>query len=175
MQLVHEYATVTTVRFKEGAVEAVVEHFHEAEKLLGSKDGVFNCDGSGIVQFFAPITARFVLYNPKAGAEDASFVGSDGRAELEFKRFVGFDRHGGELTGDINVTADEGANGETEGGGSGGAPAGDCHPNQMKYIACALRTRLISLSRWLEGENGSRSSSTSGGDDGGGPSTATWR
>ena len=46
---------------------------------------------------------------------------------------------------------------------------------ELKSLACALRTRLISLSRWLEGENGSRSSSTSGGDDGGGPSTATWR
>ena len=123
MQLVHEYATVNTVRFKEGAVEAVVEHFHEAEKLLGSKDGVFDREGSGIVQFFAPITARLVLYNPKASSEDVAFVGSDGRAELEFKKFVGKDRHGGELTGELNVNDLPIADGG-EGGGDGGEGGG---------------------------------------------------
>ena len=146
MRLVHKYA-VSTVRLREGAIEAVMENMDQAGRLLGNKTGVFNRGGSGKVQFFPPITARWVLFNPKANSDDAGWVGAEGRAELEFKRFVGFDRHGGELTGDINVTADEGANGETEGGGSGGAPAGDCHPNQMKYIACAPRTRLISLSR----------------------------
>ena len=175
LQLVHTYATLCTARFKEGVVEAVMDNFQQAENLLGSKDGVFRVEGSGRVQLFPPITARWLLYNPKSAADTAGF-GTEGRAELEFKRFVCFDRHGGELTGDINVTADEGANGETEGGGSGGAPAGDCHPNQMKYIACAPRTRLISLSRWPEGETGSRSSPTSGGGGGGGgPSTAIWR
>ena len=175
MRLVHKYA-VSTVRLREGAIEAVMENMDQAGRLLGNKTGVFNRGGSGKVRFFSPITARWVLFNPKANPDDAGWVGAEGRAELEFKRFVGFDRHGGELTGDINVTADEGANGETEGGGSGGAPAGDCHPNQMKYIACAPRTRLISLSRWPEGETGSRSSPTSGGGGGGGgPSTAIWR
>ena len=161
MRLVHKYA-VSTVRLREGAIEAVMENMDQAGRLLGNKTGVFNRGGSGKVQFFPPITARWVLFNPKANPDDAGWVGAEGRAELEFKRFVGFDRHGGELTGDINVTADEGANGETEGGGSGGAPAGDCHPNQMKYIACAPRTRLISLSRWPENDTGCRSSSTFG-------------
>ena len=141
MQLVHEYATVTTVRFKEGAVEAVVEHFHEAEKLLGSKDGVFNCDGSGIVQFFAPITARFVLYNPKAGAEDASFVGSDGRAELEFKKFVGKDRHGGELTGEFDADDPPITDGGGSGGGRGGG-AGLSGGGAGSNIPCIVHNRL---------------------------------
>jgi hypothetical protein len=131
LQLVTMFATVSNVRFKEGAVEAVVEHFPQAEKLLGSKDGVFNREGSGIVQLFAPITARWVLYNPKAGAEDTAYVGSGGRAELEFNRFVGMDRNGGELTGDLNRNDRFSAlTSKGGGGGSGGAPAGDCHSNQ---------------------------------------------
>ena len=129
LQLVREFATVSSVRMKEGAVEAVVDNFELAENLIGNKDGVFNRGGSGIVQFFGPITARWVLYNPKATPEDATYVGVGGRAELEFSRFVSFDRMGGELTGDINVkdcpNADGGADGETEGGGSGGAPTGE--------------------------------------------------
>jgi hypothetical protein len=131
LQLVHKYATVTTVRFKEGAVEAVVQHFHEAEKLLGSKDGVFNCGASGIIQFFSPITARLVLYNPKVGPEDYAYIGSDGRAEIEFKKYVGMDRHGGELTGEINGNTILIADGdEGGGGGDSGAAAGECRYNQ---------------------------------------------
>ena len=123
MQLVHKYAIVAAVRFKEGAIEAVMQQFHLAEELLGNIDGVFDCKGHGMVQLYAPITARWVLYNPNANAEDNNFVGSTGRAEIEFSRFVGMDRHGGELTGDINVkdrpAANGGADGEAEGGCSG--------------------------------------------------------
>ena len=149
MQLVHKYAIVAAVRFKEGAIEAVMQQFHLAEELLGNIDGVFDCKSSGIVQLYAPITARYVLYNPKALEEDTNFVGSTGRAELEFSRFVGMDRMGAELTGDINVkddadvsrvvtddaAPDGGADGEAEGGCSGGASAGDCHSNQRKSAA----------------------------------------
>ena len=130
LQLVHKYSTVTTVRFKEGAVEAVVEHFHEAEKLLGSKDGVFDREGSGIIKLFAPITARLVLYNPKADVADSAFVGSDGRAEIEFKKYVGMDRHGGELTGEIidnDLLIADGGEGGGGGLGGSGALAGACH------------------------------------------------
>ena len=153
MQLVHNYAIVSAVRFKEGAIEAVVQQFHQAEELLGNIDGVFDCKSSGIVQLYAPITARYVLYNPKALEEDTNFVGSTGRAELEFSRFVGMDRMGAELTGDINVkddadvsrvvkddaAPDGGADGEAEGGCSGGAPSGVCHrqPPQTKQAAAA--------------------------------------
>lgn len=128
MQLVFKYATVSTVCFKEGAVEAVVEHFHQAEHLLGSKDGVFHREGSGIIRFFAPITARFVLYNPKALPEDTAYVGSGGRAELEFQQYVGMDRHGGELTGVLNDT-DPFIADACEGGAEEGtdAPARECH------------------------------------------------
>jgi hypothetical protein len=138
LQLVHAYATFCTVRFKEGVVEAVMDNFQQAEDLLGSKDGMFTVEGSGRVQLFPPITARWLLYNPKSAADTAGF-GTEGRAELEFKRFVCFDRHGGELTGDINVkdrpAASGGAAGEAEGGCSGGASAGDCHSNQRKSAA----------------------------------------
>ena len=125
MQLVHKYAIVAAVRFKEGAIEAVMQQFHLAEELLGNIDGVFDCKGHGMVQLYAPITARWVLYNPNANADDNNFVGSTGRAEIEFSRFVGMDRHGGELTGDINVkdpAASGGADGEA-GGGCSGPPA----------------------------------------------------
>ena len=127
LQLVHKYGKVSTVRFKEGAIEAVFQQFHQAEELLGSNDGVFDCGGSGIIQLFAPITARWVLYNPKVFADDTASVGSYGRAELEFKGFMGMDRHGGKLAGE----------GEGEGGvgeGSGGAPTGDCHSNSTQRI-----------------------------------------
>ena len=112
MQLVHEYAKKATVFFKEGAVDAVVDVFDSY--LLGSdnrendtESGVFNLEGSGIVEFFAPITFRWVLYNPKKSAEDAD-IGVEGRAEIIFSKYVAKDRHGADLAGELNVTRGEG-------------------------------------------------------------------
>ena len=122
MQLVHKYATVSEIRFKEGIVEAVMEHFHHAEKLLGSKDGVINRGSRGIVQLYSPIIARWVLFHPRAGPEETAYIGTEGRAEIEFKKFVGKDRHGGELTGALStedLPMDDGGAGENGMGGAG--------------------------------------------------------
>jgi hypothetical protein len=112
MQLVHEYAKKATVVFKEGAVDAVVDVFDAY--LLGSdnrenvtESGVFNLEGSGIVEFFAPITFRWVLYNPKKSAEDAD-IGVEGRAEIIFSKYVAKDRHGADLAGELNAPRGEG-------------------------------------------------------------------
>ena len=112
MQLVHEYAKKATVFFKEGAVDAVVDVFDSY--LLGSdnrendtESGVFNLEGSGIVEFFAPITFRWVLYNPKKSAEDAD-IGVEGRAEIIFSKYVAKDRHGADLAGELNAPRGEG-------------------------------------------------------------------
>jgi hypothetical protein len=136
MQLVHKYAPLNTVRFKEGAVEAVLQHFQQAEELLGSKDGIFKLDGFGMVQLCAPITARWVLYNTK-GVDAISF-GAEGRAELEFKRYIGMDRMGGELTGDLSGNGCITAVGR--GKSSGGAPAGS---KQEKSPAGALQNATV--------------------------------
>jgi hypothetical protein len=136
MQLVHKYAPLNTVRFKEGAVEAVLQHFQQAEELLGSKDGIFKLDGFGMVQLCAPITARWVLYNTK-GVDAISF-GAEGRAELEFKRYIGMDRMGGELTGDLSGNGCITAGGR--GKSSGGAPAGS---KQEKSPAGALQNATV--------------------------------
>ena len=112
MQLVHEYAKKATVVFKEGAVDAVVDVFDAY--LLGSdnrenvtESGVYNLEGSGIVEFFAPITFRWVLYNPKKSAEDAD-IGVEGRAEIIFSKYVAKDRHGADLAGELNAPRGEG-------------------------------------------------------------------
>ena len=119
MQLVHEYAKEASVVFKEGAVEAVVDLFESAKHLIESDNcddlhtdrGVFNLGGSGIIEFFAPITFRWVLYNPKKCAEDAD-IPVEGRAEIIFSRYVAKDRHGADLAGEIN-TNDRGGGGES--------------------------------------------------------------
>ena len=95
---------------------------------------MFNLEGAGIVRFHSPITFRWVLFNPKTRPEDPSHVGSDGRAEVEFQKYVAMDRHGGELTGALY-------DGE---GGSGGAPTGNhpcsSHPIDDPFYGCmALR------------------------------------
>jgi len=112
MQLVHEYAKKATVVFKEGAVDAVVDVFDAY--LLGSdnrenvtESGVYNLEGSGIVEFFAPITFRWVLYNPKKSVEDAD-IGVEGRAEIIFSKYVAKDRHGADLAGELNAPRGEG-------------------------------------------------------------------
>jgi hypothetical protein len=68
---------------------------------------VFNLEGSGIVEFFAPITFRWVLYNPKKSAEDAD-IGVEGRAEIIFSKYVAKDRHGADLAGELNAPRGEG-------------------------------------------------------------------
>jgi hypothetical protein len=121
MQLVHDYAKEASVSFKEGAVEAVVDLFESAKHLIGSDNrnglnidrGVFNLEGSGIVEFFAPITFRWVLYNPKKGAEDAD-IGAEGRAEIIFSRYVAKDRHGADLSGEL-YAEDRDGGGESRG------------------------------------------------------------
>jgi hypothetical protein len=108
MQLVHEYAKDASVGFKEGAVEAIVDVFESAKHLIESDNcddlntdrGVFNLEGSGIIEFFAPITFRWVLYNPKKCAEDAD-IGVDGRAEIIISKYVAKDRHGADLSGEL--------------------------------------------------------------------------
>ena len=111
MQLVHEFAKTATAFFKKGAVDAVVDVFESY--LLGSDSrendterGVFNLEGSGIIEFFAPITFRWVLYNPKKCAEDAD-IGVEGRAEIIFSKYVAKDRHGADLAGEINAPRSE--------------------------------------------------------------------
>ena len=121
MQLVHENAKEARVSFKEGAVEAVVDVFESAKHLIESDNcdnlntdrGVFNLEGLGIIEFFAPITFRWVLYNPKKCAEDSD-IGVDGRAEIIFSRYVAKDRHGADLAGEINAE-DRGDGGEERG------------------------------------------------------------
>jgi hypothetical protein len=112
MQLVHEYTNNATVFFKEGAVDAVVDVFDSF--LLGgdnrendTESGVFNLEGSGIVEFFAPITFRWVLYNPKKSAEHAD-IGVEGRAEIIFRKYVAKDRHGADLAGELITAKSEG-------------------------------------------------------------------
>ena len=89
-----------TPAFREGTVEATVDQFMYAEELMGSKDGNFNLGDSGIVQFYPPITFRFILYDPQRSAEDPS-IGVDGRAEVAFRTYVAKDRHGADLAGGI--------------------------------------------------------------------------
>ena len=106
MQLVHEYSKKATVLFKEGVVDAVVDVFESY--LLGSDSreditdrGVFNLEGSGIIELFAPVTFRWVLYNPKKCAEEAD-IPVEGRAEIIFSRYMAKDRHGADLAGELN-------------------------------------------------------------------------
>ena len=118
LQLVRAYARQYTPAFREGAVEAVVDEFPSAEKLLDTNDGEFNLGEFGIVRFEAPITFRWVLYEPRR-----TDSGADGRAEVIFKRYVAKDRHGADLTGSGELyAADEDQDGqgrknpESEGG-----------------------------------------------------------
>jgi hypothetical protein len=117
--MVHEYVPDYAVHLKEGVVEAVVDTFAKAEKLLGSVDGEFNCEGYGIMQFFPKITFRYLLYSPTTRPEDPRHLSSSGQGQVEFAKYVAMDRHGGHLKGTaLNDTGDGG-------GGSGGAPPGN--------------------------------------------------
>ena len=132
LQMVHEYVPDYAVHLKEGVVEAVVDTFAKAEKLLGSVDGEFNCEGYGIMQFFPEITFRFLLYSPTTRPEDPRHLSSSGQGQVEFAGFVAKDRHGGHLKGTaLNDTGD---------GGSGGAPPGNypcctSHPIDIHSVA----------------------------------------
>ena len=106
LQLVHAYARQYSPAFREGAVEAVVDEFPSAEKLLDTNDGEFNLGEFGIVRFEAPITFRWVLYEPRR-----TDSGADGRAEVIFKRYVAKDRHGADLSGGL-YAADEDQDGQ---------------------------------------------------------------
>jgi hypothetical protein len=106
LQLVHAYARQYSPAFREGAVEAVVDEFPSAEKLLATNDGVFNLGEFGIVRFEAPITFRWVLYEPRR-----TDSGANGRAEVIFKRYVAKDRHGADLSGGL-YAADEDQDGQ---------------------------------------------------------------
>ena len=104
LQMVHVYARQYTSAFREGAVEAVVDEFPSAEKLLDTKDGEFNLGEFGIVRFEAPITFRWVLYEPRR-TDSAS--GADGHAEVIFKKYVAKDRHGADLSGALYADEDQ--------------------------------------------------------------------
>ena len=104
LQLVHVYARQYTPAFREGAVEAVVDEFPSAEKLLDTKDGEFNLGEFGIVRFEAPITFRWVLYEPR---RTDSIPGADGRAEVIFKKYLAKNRHGADLSGELYGDEDQ--------------------------------------------------------------------
>jgi hypothetical protein len=158
LQLVHKFVSDNEVKvqFKEGAVEASIRNLDDAEKLIGVRDGRFDFDGAGIVQFFGPLTCRWVLYNPKKRTEDS--VGVDGNAEVVFGRYVAMDRHGGELTGDIDggpppSPAPGGGDGDDDGGGGGGGDrsrevgggrGGDGHSKRGRSIG-ESQASLVSL------------------------------
>ena len=122
LQLVHKYVSGTQVkvRFHEGVVEAVVENLKDAQTLIGSEDGRFDLGGAGIVQFYGPLTFKWVLYQAKKNAEDSP-LGSEGHAELIFSKYVAMDRMGGKLTGDIDG---DGSPSPPSGGGGGGGGGG---------------------------------------------------
>ena len=83
---------------------------------------MINRGSRGIVQLYSPIIARWVLFHPRAGPEETAYIGTEGRAEIEFKKFVGKDRHGGELTGALStedLPMDDGGAGENGMGGAG--------------------------------------------------------
>jgi hypothetical protein len=96
--MVHEFVREYTTVFREGAVDAVVDEFPFAAKLLDTQDGEFNLGESGRVRFEGPITFRLVLFDPKSRSES---TGPEGRAEVVFKRYIAMDRHGAELSGEL--------------------------------------------------------------------------
>ena len=101
LQLVHLHVREYTPALREGAVEAVVDYFTPAvAKLLDTYDGRFDLGQLGMVQFEAPITFRWVHYDPRRSAAE-SRLGPEGRSEIIFTKYVAKDRHGGELTGEL--------------------------------------------------------------------------
>jgi hypothetical protein len=119
MQLLHKYVPGSGdyAQFKEGKLEVIVPELKDTSDLIGNDDGVFNLEGGlGIVQFFAPVTFRWVLYDPKKTKEDST-LGCLGRAEIMFKKYQAKDRHGGLIAGALD---DDSHNaGPPPGGGDG--------------------------------------------------------
>ena len=138
LQLVHVHVREYTTVFREGAVEAVVDEFHFAEKLLDTKDGEFNLGEFGIVRFFGPITFRLVLYDPSRNATESG-MNPDGRAEVSFKKYVAKDRHGADLTGDPYDDDDD------RHGDEGKKPEGGTNPCNLQVMR-----RLMMLTCDLE-------------------------
>ena len=104
LQMVHQYVGRYTPVFRKGAVDAVVDEFSFAKKLLDTKDGEINLGESGKVQFVGPITFRLVLFDPKSRSES---TGPEGRAEVVFKKYIAKDRHGAELSGELYGDEDQ--------------------------------------------------------------------
>ena len=77
-----------------------MDDFSLAAKLLETDDGQFDLGQLGMVQFKAPITFRWVHYEPRKSATE-SRLGPEGRSEIIFTKYVAKDRHGGELTGEL--------------------------------------------------------------------------
>ena len=116
LQLVYEFIATRGVRvttmFKEGMVEATVSKLEDAQMLIGSRDGIFDLEGAGKVEFHAPVIFRWLLYDPKKGMDETP-VGADGHGEVIFSGYVAMDRMGGHLTGHTD-------GGRLGGGGGGG-------------------------------------------------------
>jgi hypothetical protein len=161
LQLVHKYVagTEAQVYFREGMVDAVVENLKDARCLIGSEDGRFDLDGAGIVEFHGPVTFRWVLYQAKRNAEDSTLF-ADGNAEVIFSRYVAMDRHGGELTGDIDggplPQAPGGGGGggkrfrEDGGGGDEEGSKGECQAPLASFDLLLFPLTSLVLRRWRE-------------------------
>jgi hypothetical protein len=124
LQLVHIHVDVYTAAFSEGAVEAVVDEFHQAEKLFQTKDGVVNLGQLGSVKFEGHIKFRWTHYDPTRNATESGF-GPDGKPEVIFQKCVARDRHGGALTGEVHGDEDQQGNG-------GGKPEGGTNPCNLQ-------------------------------------------
>jgi hypothetical protein len=141
LQLVHRHVCRYTPALREGAVEAVVDDFAHAAKLLETDDGQFDLGQLGMVQFKAPITFRWVHYEPRKSATE-SRLGPEGRSEIIFTKYVAKDRHGGELTGELYDA-------ETQGQGREGAmnpvnfPSKARRQKRIIMLTCARCVRRI--------------------------------
>jgi hypothetical protein len=103
MQLVYGHCNAAeyTCILNEGAVEAVVGKVESAAELIGTPDGTFHFDESGIVECFGKITFRFLLYDAKRKLPESQ-LGAAGRAEVSFEKYVAKDRHGADLSGAVH-------------------------------------------------------------------------
>jgi hypothetical protein len=129
---------------REGAVEAVVDDFAPATKLLETDDGQFDLGKLGMVQFKAPITFRWVHYDPRRSATE-SRLGPEGRSEIIFTKYVAKDRHGGELTGELY---DEENQGQGREGGMNPVNFPSSERRQFpKFRAAAKRIIMLTCAR----------------------------
>ena len=144
LQLVHLHVRQYTPALREGAVEAVVDDFAPAAKLLETDDGQFDLGQLGMVQFKAPITFRWVHYDPRRSATE-SRLGPEGRSEIIFTKYVAKDRHGGELTGELY---DEENQGQGREGGMNPVNFPSSERRQFpKFRAAAKRIIMLTCAR----------------------------